>query len=332
MTERRRQGRFQPFKRLFGKKKKKQQVDGGFDGADLKASVSTGEVCNGVVSDDEGAVQNLRSVLRECQSRVQRMLTIQTFHVTVCDCKMIAQYYTPVSAGRSIPSDLEPCHTTASSFRTSPWQSPPWITACPRKTYLTKFGICRWDICSGNWSVMPCAFEISNSLFLITQRQIAQGIKFGQRPPSLRRSEGDEGSSDEEEVPQSPLKVLAQVEAEPPQPEPKVGSVRVYTDLWKHPFCNWTAKQIQTQLYVFKPDFKWILLADAVANHTPCPRLLSLGLGDCAGLVDLYQHQLWSVQSRNSMRVRGSAALCAVEVVLFLSEEMDTCPQRFVVV
>ncbi|XP_063323964.1 capping protein inhibiting regulator of actin dynamics isoform X1 [Pelmatolapia mariae] len=54
------------------------------------------------------------------------------------------------------------------------------------------------------------------------QRQIAQGIKFGQRPPSLRRSEGDEGSSDEEEVPRSPLKVLAQVEAEPPGTEPKV--------------------------------------------------------------------------------------------------------------
>uniref|UniRef100_A0A3B4FX21 Capping protein inhibiting regulator of actin dynamics n=1 Tax=Pundamilia nyererei TaxID=303518 RepID=A0A3B4FX21_9CICH len=51
--------------------------------------------------------------------------------------------------------------------------------------------------------------------------QIAQGIKFGQRPPSLRRSEGDEGSSDEEEVPRSPLKVLAQVEAEPPGTEPK---------------------------------------------------------------------------------------------------------------
>uniref|UniRef100_A0A673VZY6 Capping protein inhibiting regulator of actin dynamics n=1 Tax=Salmo trutta TaxID=8032 RepID=A0A673VZY6_SALTR len=47
------------------------------------------------------------------------------------------------------------------------------------------------------------------------QRQIAQNIKFGQRPPSLRKSEGDEGSSDEEEVPRSPLKVLAQVEAEP---------------------------------------------------------------------------------------------------------------------
>ncbi|XP_040896907.1 capping protein inhibiting regulator of actin dynamics isoform X2 [Toxotes jaculatrix] len=53
------------------------------------------------------------------------------------------------------------------------------------------------------------------------QRQIAQGIKFGQRPPSVRRSEGDEGSSDEEEVPRSPLKVLAQVEAEPPKTEPK---------------------------------------------------------------------------------------------------------------
>ncbi|XP_068581439.1 capping protein inhibiting regulator of actin dynamics isoform X2 [Cebidichthys violaceus] len=54
------------------------------------------------------------------------------------------------------------------------------------------------------------------------QRQIAQGIKFGQRPPSLRKSEGDEGSSDEEEVPRSPLKVLAQVEAEPEATEPKV--------------------------------------------------------------------------------------------------------------
>lgn len=57
---------------------------------------------------------------------------------------------------------------------------------------------------------------------VITQRQIAQGIKFGQRPSSLRRSEGDEGSSDEEEVPRSPLKVLVQVEAEPPKTESKV--------------------------------------------------------------------------------------------------------------
>lgn len=62
---------------------------------------------------------------------------------------------------------------------------------------------------------------------LITQKQIAQGIKFGQRPPSLRKSEGDEGSSDEEEVPRSPLKVLAQVEAEPPKEEPKVGAYQL---------------------------------------------------------------------------------------------------------
>ncbi|KAM9849323.1 capping protein inhibiting regulator of actin dynamics [Aulostomus maculatus] len=54
------------------------------------------------------------------------------------------------------------------------------------------------------------------------QRQIAQSIKFGQKPPSLRRSEGDEGSSEEEEAPRSPLKVMAQVEAEPARPEPKV--------------------------------------------------------------------------------------------------------------
>lgn len=56
---------------------------------------------------------------------------------------------------------------------------------------------------------------------MIKQRQIAQSIKFGQHP-SLRKSEGDEGSSDEEEVPRSPLKVQAQVETEPPKPEPKV--------------------------------------------------------------------------------------------------------------
>lgn len=58
-TERRRQGKFQPFRRLFGKKKKR-EAKGGFDGAELKASFSTGEVCNGVVSDDEESNQNLR--------------------------------------------------------------------------------------------------------------------------------------------------------------------------------------------------------------------------------------------------------------------------------
>lgn len=58
-TERKRQGKFQPFRRLFGKKKKR-EAKGGFDGAELKASFSTGEVCNGVVSDDEESNSNLR--------------------------------------------------------------------------------------------------------------------------------------------------------------------------------------------------------------------------------------------------------------------------------
>lgn len=72
------------------------------------------------------------------------------------------------------------------------------------------------------------------SLLLMTQRQIAQGIKFGQRPPSLRKSEGDEGSSDEEEVPRSPLRVLAQVEAEPPKTEPKVTAYQVIQTVCLH--------------------------------------------------------------------------------------------------
>ncbi|XP_059923038.1 capping protein inhibiting regulator of actin dynamics isoform X3 [Gadus macrocephalus] len=53
------------------------------------------------------------------------------------------------------------------------------------------------------------------------QRQIAQGIKFGKKPLSLRKSE-DECSSDEEELPQSPLKVIAHVETMPAETEPKV--------------------------------------------------------------------------------------------------------------
>ncbi|XP_053470563.1 capping protein inhibiting regulator of actin dynamics [Ictalurus furcatus] len=51
------------------------------------------------------------------------------------------------------------------------------------------------------------------------QRQIGHNIKFGQKHPSVRKSEGDEGSSDEEEVPRSPLRVLAQVEPEPQETE-----------------------------------------------------------------------------------------------------------------
>ncbi|XP_072246040.1 capping protein inhibiting regulator of actin dynamics isoform X2 [Leuresthes tenuis] len=59
--DRRRQGKFQPFRRLFGKKKKR-EAKGCFDGAELKASYSTGEVCNGVVSEDEESNQNLREL------------------------------------------------------------------------------------------------------------------------------------------------------------------------------------------------------------------------------------------------------------------------------
>lgn len=60
-TERRQQGKFQPFRRLFGKKKKKKrEAKGGLDKAELKASFSTGQVHNGVVSDDEELQHDLR--------------------------------------------------------------------------------------------------------------------------------------------------------------------------------------------------------------------------------------------------------------------------------
>ncbi|XP_067368708.1 capping protein inhibiting regulator of actin dynamics isoform X2 [Channa argus] len=154
--ERRRQGKFQPFRRLFGKKKKR-EVKGRFDGAELKASFSTGEVCNGVVSDNEEASQSLR----ESNPIGSRALSHESIFITE---ELVREPSLDHSMSQENVSD-----------------------------------------------------KVRN-----LQRQIAQGIKFGQRPPSLRKSEGDEGSSDEEEVPRSPLKVLAQVEVEPQKTEPKV--------------------------------------------------------------------------------------------------------------
>ncbi|KAK5869914.1 hypothetical protein PBY51_024592 [Eleginops maclovinus] len=153
--ERRRQGKFQPFRRLFGKKKKR-EAKGGFDGAELKASFSTGEVCNGVVSDNEESSQNLR--------------------------------------------ELNPIGSRALSHDSI------FIPEEP----ATEAGL------DHSMSQENVSDKVRN-----LQKQIAQGIKFGQRPPSLRKSEGDEGSSDEEEVPRSPLKVLAQVEVGQPNTEPK---------------------------------------------------------------------------------------------------------------
>ncbi|XP_028299996.1 capping protein inhibiting regulator of actin dynamics isoform X2 [Gouania willdenowi] len=152
--ERRRQGKFQPFRRLFGKKKKR-EAKGGFEGDELKASFSTGEVRNGVVSDSEDPNQNLREL-------------------------------NPGSRALSHDSIFTPEEPVNES------------------------------VVENSMSQENVSDKVRN-----LQRQIAQGIKFGQRPSSLRKSEGDEGSSDEEEAPRSPMKVLAQVESEPPITEPK---------------------------------------------------------------------------------------------------------------
>ncbi|KAM9796255.1 capping protein inhibiting regulator of actin dynamics isoform 2-T2 [Syngnathus typhle] len=150
--KRRRQGKFQPFKRLFGKKKQKREAQGGFDGA---------QVCNGVVSDDENASQSLR----ELQPVGSRALSHDSIFI-------------PEESAKQAGLDHAMSQENVSD-------------------------------------------KVKN-----LQKQIAQTIKFGQRPPSLRRSEGDEGSSDEEEAPQSPLRVTAQVEiSEPAKAEPTVQAV-----------------------------------------------------------------------------------------------------------
>ncbi|XP_057696634.1 capping protein inhibiting regulator of actin dynamics isoform X1 [Corythoichthys intestinalis] len=156
IEKQRRQGKFQPFRRLFGKKKQKREAQRGFNGAQLKTSFSTGEVCNGVVSDDENASQSLR----ELNPVGPRSLSHDSIFI-------------PEESAKQANLD----HTMSQE-------------------------------------------NVSDKVKNL-QKQIAQTIKFGQKPPSLRRSEGDEESSDEE-TPQSPLRVMAQVETEPEKAEPVV--------------------------------------------------------------------------------------------------------------
>ncbi|MCI4389313.1 hypothetical protein PGIGA_G00096450 [Pangasianodon gigas] len=149
LADRRRPGKFQPFRRLFGRKRRR-ETERGFEETELKPSHSTGDVCNGVVSGLEESNQHLRE-LNPLGSRAFS-------HESVF-----------------IPEDSveKPC------------------------------------------SELTMSQENVSDKVRNLQRQIAHNIKFGQKPPSLRKSEGDEGSSDEEEVPRSPLRVLAQVEPEP---------------------------------------------------------------------------------------------------------------------
>ncbi|KAI4890008.1 hypothetical protein NFI96_010868 [Prochilodus magdalenae] len=159
--DRRRQGKFQPFRRLFGRKRRR-ETEQTFEEAELKPSHSTGDVCNGVVSDHEEINQHLR----ELNSLGSRAFS----HESVF-----------------IPEDSVE-------------------KLCSEQTMSQE--------------------NVSDKVRNL-QRQIAHNIKFGQKPPSLRKSEGDEGSSDEEDIPRSPLRVLAQVETEPQEAEAleKVSSV-----------------------------------------------------------------------------------------------------------
>ncbi|KAF5900526.1 uncharacterized protein DAT39_009739, partial [Clarias magur] len=149
ITERRRPGKFQPFRRLFGRKRRR-ETQQGFKETELKPSHSTGDVCNGVVSGLEESNQHLR----ELNTLGSRAFSHESIF---------------------IPEDSveKPC------------------------------------------SKLTMSQENVSDKVRNLQRQIAHNIKFGQKPPSVRKSEGDEGSSDEEEVPKCPLQVLAQVEPEP---------------------------------------------------------------------------------------------------------------------
>ncbi|XP_058235145.1 capping protein inhibiting regulator of actin dynamics isoform X1 [Hemibagrus wyckioides] len=154
-SDRRRPGKFQPFRRLFGRKRRR-ETERGFEEPELKPSHSTSDVCNGVVSGLDESKQHLR--------------------------------------------ELNPLGSRAFSHESIFIPEDSVEQPCPELTMSQE--------------------NVSDKVRNL-QRQIAHNIKFGQRPPSLRKSEGDEGSSDEEEAPRSPLRVLAQVEPEPQDAEAK---------------------------------------------------------------------------------------------------------------
>ncbi|XP_072538729.1 capping protein inhibiting regulator of actin dynamics [Salminus brasiliensis] len=166
--DRRRQGKFQPFRRLFGRKRRR-ETEQAFEEAELKPSHSTGDVCNGVVSGHEETNQHLR----EANPLGSRAFS----HESVF-----------------IPEDSAE------------------------------------NLCSEQTMSQENVSDKVRNL----QRQIAHNIKFGQKPPSLRRSEGDEGSSDEDETPRSPLRVLAQVETEPQDAEAREKVSTVTHDVVQH--------------------------------------------------------------------------------------------------
>ncbi|XP_026880225.2 capping protein inhibiting regulator of actin dynamics isoform X1 [Electrophorus electricus] len=147
--DRRRQGKFQPFQRLFGRRRRR-ETERGFEEAELKPRRATADVCNGEGPGHEETNQDLRE-LNPLGSRAFS-------HESV---------FIPEDSGE------KPCAEQTMSQE-----------------------------------------NVSDKVRNL-QRQIGLNIKFGQKPPSLRKSEGDEGSSDEEEVPRSPMQVLAQVESEP---------------------------------------------------------------------------------------------------------------------
>ncbi|KAG9331888.1 hypothetical protein JZ751_016626, partial [Albula glossodonta] len=61
LHERRRQGKFQPFRRLFGKRKKK-GPELRFEETQLRSSQSNGDICNGLSSEDEASSQHVREL------------------------------------------------------------------------------------------------------------------------------------------------------------------------------------------------------------------------------------------------------------------------------
>ncbi|XP_076873250.1 capping protein inhibiting regulator of actin dynamics isoform X2 [Brachyhypopomus gauderio] len=151
--DRRRQGKFQPFRRLFGRKRRRES-ERGFEEAELKPSHSTGDVYNGAGPGHEETSQDLRE-LNPLGSRAFSHESI----------------FIPEESGE------KPCVEQTMSQE-----------------------------------------NVSDKVRNL-QKQIGHHIKFGQKPPSQRKSDGDEGSSDDEEVPRSPMRVLAQVETEPQDPE-----------------------------------------------------------------------------------------------------------------
>uniref|UniRef100_H2ZT48 DUF4592 domain-containing protein n=1 Tax=Latimeria chalumnae TaxID=7897 RepID=H2ZT48_LATCH len=171
-AEKKRQGKFQPFKKLFGKKKKK-DTSAAPEETRLKSSKSTGDVCNGNLSTDDKTNEDLRS------SNNNNMGTRAFSHdsIFIPDGSMEDGQSVQATSQENIPGKVKTLQC---------------ILEPEKKSRLPGPAI--------------------DSYFFHFEQQLAKNIKFGQPPISanVKRMEDAEITPEDSDLPTIPMEIAPQ--------------------------------------------------------------------------------------------------------------------------